>query len=49
MINSRQKRPTDLNTLTLMFFLLILSEEELLRLCAEFRRRVEEEDAHEVA
>lgn len=34
---------------TLMFFLLILSEEEVLRLCAEFRQRVDEEDSHEVA
>lgn len=34
---------------TLMFFLLILSDQELLRLCAAFRRRVDEEDDHEVA
>lgn len=34
---------------TLMFFLLILSAEERLRLCDDFRRRVDEEDAHEVA
>lgn len=34
---------------TLMFFLLILPEDELPRLCAEFRRLVDEEDAHEVA
>ena len=34
---------------TLMFFLIILPEEELLQLCAEFRARVDEEDAHEVA
>ena len=34
---------------TLMFFLLILSDEELLRLCADFRQKVDEEDAHEVA
>ena len=34
---------------TLMFFLLILSNDELLCLFAAFRRRVEEEDGHEVA
>ena len=34
---------------TLMFFLLILPDMELLRLCAEFRRRVDEEDDNEVA
>ena len=32
-----------------MFFLLILSNEEILNLCAAFRRQVDEEDAHEVA
>ena len=34
---------------TLMFFLLILSNEEILNLCAAFRRQVDEEDAHDVA
>ena len=34
---------------TLMFFLLLLPDEELLRLCAAFRRMVDEEDAHVVA
>ena len=34
---------------TLMFFLLILSDEDLLRLCADFRQQVDEEDTHEVA
>ena len=34
---------------TLMFFLLILSNEEILNLCSAFRRQVDEEDAHEVA
>ena len=34
---------------TLMFFLLILSEKEVLRLCEAFRRLVDEEDTHGVA
>ena len=35
---------------TLMFFLLILSEEDVLRLCGDFRALVErEEDSHVVA
>lgn len=34
---------------TLMFFLMILSDEDLLQLCEEFRRWVNEEDTHEVA
>ena len=34
---------------TLMFFLLILSNEEILNLCSAFRRQVDEEDAHDVA
>ena len=34
---------------TLMFFLLILSNDELLCLFTAFRRRVEEEAGHEVA
>ena len=34
---------------TLMFFLLILSNEEILNLRAAFRRQVDEEDAHDVA
>ena len=34
---------------TLMFFLLILSNEDLLQLFAAFRRRLKEEESHEVA
>ena len=34
---------------TLMFFLLILPDEDRMRLCAAFRKRVDEEDVHDVA
>jgi len=33
---------------TLMFFLLILPDEDLIQLCAEFRELVGKEDAHEI-